>query len=573
MTYDVLIKGGSVVDGSGSDSVLADIAVVDGKIAEIAPSIEGDAREQINASGMVVTPGFIDPHTHFDGQATWDQELAPTSWHGITTAVMGNCGVGFAPAHRGKQQRDELIELMEGVEDIPGTALWQGMSWNWESFPEYLDELDRLPRKIDVMAHVPHGALRPYVMGERGLGKEHATAKDIEVMTEIVRESVAAGAAGFSTNRMALHKSLSGISVPGTFAEEDELLALTRPMGELGHGVLQVIPDGVVGENPGACEREIDMYRRISLETGVPVTFSLAIPHNDLELSDRILQLVDKANADGARLIPQCQARAAGYLMGWESMNPFLDDCPTAREVHKLAPGQRRQKAADPEIRAKILSEFDRDAFYSVHTRAMAFPTTYLVSGDYVCEPDHNRSLIIEAERLGVDPIELLYDWMTEGMAQSFFSGYGDGNLDRIVQQLNHPAAVPSLADGGAHVSIMCDAGVPSFMLQHYVRERSRGTKMKLESVVEKLTSKPAAIYNLKDRGLLQKGLRADINVIDVDNIKLKPLETLYDLPLGAPRLMQAADGYIATLCNGDVTYHSGKGTESYPGGLVRLGH
>lgn len=570
--YDILIKGGTVVDGTGGDKYQADIAISGGVIGKIEPGIEDQAEEVLDATGLSVTPGFIDPHTHFDGQATWDQELAPTSWHGVTTAVMGNCGVGFAPAHRSKQHREELIELMEGVEDIPGTALWQGMSWNWETFPEYMDELERLPRKIDVMAHLPHGALRPYVMGQRGLGKEHATAEDIESMANIIREAVAAGAAGFSTNRMALHKSLSGVSVPGTFAEEEELFALVRPMGELGQGVLQVIPDGVVGENPGACEREIQMYHRISVETGVPVTFSLAIPHNDLELGERILQLVDKANSDGARLIPQCQARAAGYLMGWEAMNPFLDDCPTAREVHKLPPSERRRKAADSGIRAKILAEFDRDAFYAVHTRAMAFPTTYLLSGDYICEPDHDKSLIAQAEHLNVDPIELLYDWMTEGMAQSFFSGYGDGNLDRIVKQLNHSSAVPSLADGGAHVSIMCDAGVPSFMLQHYVRDRTQSPRMKLEAVVEKLSSKPAAIYNLKDRGKLEEGLRADVNIIDTDNIKLKMYETLYDLPLGAPRLMQAVDGYVATVCKGKFTYRDGRATENYPGGLIRLG-
>ena len=285
--YDVLIKGGTVIDGSGGRAFTADVAVSGGKIACIAANIDEDAKDIIDATGLSVTPGFIDPHTHYDGQATWDKELAPSSWHGVTTVVVGNCGVGFAPVHQQKEKRDELIALMEGVEDIPGTALWEGLTWNWETFPEYLDELDSLSRKIDVMAHIPHGALRPYVMGSRGIGKENATAKDIDTMAGMVRDALEAGAAGFSTNRTALHVSLSGEPVPGTFAKEEEMLALTRPIGEIGHGVLQVIPDGAVGENKGAYERELEMYRRISLETGATVTFSLAQPHGDLELSDR----------------------------------------------------------------------------------------------------------------------------------------------------------------------------------------------------------------------------------------------------------------------------------------------
>ena len=567
--YDVLIKGGTVIDGSGGRAFTADVAVSGGKIACIAANIDEDAKDIIDATGLSVTPGFIDPHTHYDGQATWDKELAPSSWHGVTTVVVGNCGVGFAPVHQQKEKRDELIALMEGVEDIPGTALWEGLTWNWETFPEYLDELDSLSRKIDVMAHIPHGALRPYVMGSRGIGKENATAKDIDTMAGMVRDALEAGAAGFSTNRTALHVSLSGEPVPGTFAKEEEMLALTRPIGEIGHGVLQVIPDGAVGENKGAYERELEMYRRISLETGATVTFSLAQPHGDLELSDRAQVLIEKANMQGARLIPQVMARPAGYIMGWESMNPFVGLSQTACEVAKLPPKERRLKAAEPSIRKRILSEFDLDEYLS--SRATMWPTTYQMLGDYVCEPDHKRSIMLESQRLCIHPVELLYDWLLDGAAQSYFAGYGDGNLNRLLKLIKSPYAIPSLADGGAHVSLMCDGGAPSFMLQHYVRERS-GERLGLEQAIQMLSSKPAALYDLQDRGELKKGLRADINVIDTDNIKLRMHETAYDLPLGAPRLLQRADGYVATLCKGKITFRNGVATQNYPGGLLRLG-
>ena len=572
---DYLIREGMLVDGTGRPGRLADVAVQDGMIRSIeAPgSVDpAQARQLIDATGKLITPGFVDPHTHYDGQATWDDRLAPSSDHGVTTAVIGNCGVGFAPVRPGSE--DFLIALMEGVEDIPGAALADGIDWAWESFPEYLDALERMPRAIELAAQVPHGAIRAYVLGRSGDVNRPATRKEIDEMAALTEAAVAAGAVAFSTNRIALHVSTNGEAVPGTFAEKDEILALVRATQAGGSNLLQVVPDGLMGENPDGFRAEIDLYRELSLETGCTVSFTLAQNNVQIDLWQELLETMDRANAEGAKLVGMAANRPAGMLMSWNSYNIFMDR-PSYLEVAELPLGERIERLRDPALRERILSEsVQSPLLQNGHMIVMqSLGATYTLDQAPAFEPDPSESLGRVIERSGEPPEKVVYDTMCDlgdGFLHVYMGNYAEGDLGAVEQMMRHESTFIGAADGGAHVTVLCDAGYPTFMLQHWVRDRNRGERFSVEDAVRMLTQEPADLYGLADRGVVEPGRRADLNIIDLDRLRLHMPRVENDLPTGAPRLLQAADGYVATLVGGQVTSREGRDTGARPGGLVR---
>ena len=563
--FDLLIRGGAVVDGTGAAPTVADVAVSGGRVAAIESRIDADAAEVIDAAGCYVTPGFVDVHTHYDGQATWDPIMAPSAWHGVTTVVMGNCGVGFAPAD--PSRHDWLIELMEGVEDIPGAALHEGITWRWETFPEYLDELERLGRTIDVAAQVPHGAVRAYVMGERGATTTSPTPAELAEMARIVGEGTQAGAVAFSTNRLPMHTSLSGVPVPGTFADHEELAAIMSALD--GQALVEVVPAGSMGEDPDAPIREVELYRRLSLETGRAITFTMVQIHVNPGQWRQQMDIVERANAEGAKLVPQVQGRPGGLLAGWDQFNPFAKRT-SYQSVGHLPLEERLAELRRPEVRAAILAE-DIPGDPAMGILRHSLHATFPFDGGPVFEPDPSESVAAMAERGGTDVLELVYDLMCErGMLQVFFTGYRHGDLEDLRQMMVHPMTVVGLADGGAHCSVISDASLPTYMLQHWVRDRQRGPKLSIAEAVKMLTSEPAELYGFDDRGVLAAGKRADVNVIDLDGMSLHLPEVVGDLPTGACRLLQTADGYDATICAGQVTFRNGQPTGARPGTLIR---
>ncbi len=572
---DFLIREGMLVDGTGRPGRLADVVVQGGMIRSIeAPgSVDpAQARQLIDAAGKLITPGFVDPHTHYDGQATWDDRLAPSSDHGVTTAVIGNCGVGFAPVRPGSE--DFLIALMEGVEDIPGAALADGIDWAWESFPEYLDALERMPRAIELAAQVPHGAIRAYVLGRSGDVNRPATRKEIDEMAALTEAAVAAGAVAFSTNRIALHVSTNGEAVPGTFAEKDEILALVRATQAGGSNLLQVVPDGLMGENPDGFRAEIDLYRELSLETGCTVSFTLAQNNVQIDLWQELLETMDRANAEGAKLVGMAANRPAGMLMSWNSYNIFMDR-PSYLEVAELPLGERIERLRDPALRERILSEsVQSPLLQNGHMIVMqSLGATYTLDQAPAFEPDPSESLGRVIERSGEPPEKVVYDTMCDlgdGFLHVYMGNYAEGDLGAVEQMMRHESTFIGAADGGAHVTVLCDAGYPTFMLQHWVRDRNRGERFSVEDAVRMLTQEPADLYGLADRGVVEPGRRADLNIIDLDRLRLHMPRVENDLPTGAPRLLQAADGYVATLVGGQVTAREGRDTGARPGGLVR---
>ncbi|MGE4652166.1 MAG: amidohydrolase family protein [Myxococcota bacterium] len=575
---DLLIRNGTVVDGSGAPARKADVAVQGGLIRAIEPPgrLGEGAREVLEADGLWVTPGFVDVHTHYDGQVTWDSLLAPSAWHGVTSVVMGNCGVGFAPVR--PDRRQFLIELMEGVEDIPGSALSDGIRWEWESFPEYLDALERLPRAVEVAAQVPHGAVRAYVMDDRGTPGTQASADDIRRMADIAREGVAAGAVGFSTNRLPLHTSIHGDPVPGTFASEQELLAIMKAFRETGQGLLEVVPAGAMGEEPAAPIREVELYRRLSLETGCAITFSLAQIQTAPRHWEEILQRVERANTEGARLVPQVAGRPAGLLMSWETFNPFMAR-PSYGSLAKLPLPERVAQLREPATRAAILAEAEHDHSAMAMMRN-SYDTTFPLQDGPVYEPDPEDSIAARAQREQRPADELIYDLMCDlaqdseggepGFLHVWFSGYKDGNLDAIGSMMRHPDTVVGLADGGAHCSMICDASMPTYLLEHWVRDRQAGARLGIEEAVRILARDPAELYELNDRGTLAPGLRADLNVIDLEALRLHTPRIARDLPTGAPRVVQDSSGYAATVVGGEITFRDDEDTGARPGGLIR---
>lgn len=576
--FDLLIRNGTVVDGTGSDRFTADVAIADGVIAAVGPDLDNDARETIDATGLLVTPGFVDVHTHYDGQVTWDETLEPTSLHGVTTLVMGNCGVGFAPVRPGTEEW--LIQLMEGVEDIPGAALSEGIEWDWETFPEYLDALEARRWSVDVGTQIPHGSVRAYVMGERGARNEPASPDEIEAMAEIVREAVEAGALGVSTSRTIGHRAMDGEPVPGTFAAEDELFALGRALRDGGGGVFELAPAGVAGLDLVAPMREVDWMRRLSAETGQPVTFAMLQVPGAPDLWKEQMAASLAATAQGARLHPQVAGRPFGVLVGFQTGHPFMLR-PTYLRLADLPISERVVELRRPEIRAAILAEdnVERSRGGSVNEGvamliAAMLDRLYVLGDPPDYEPTRERSVGAIAEASGVSAEEAAYDaFLAEDghallMAPLF--NYVDSNHDVIREQLTHPTAVVGLGDGGAHCGLICDASLPTTMISHWTRDRARGEKLPLEWVVRKQTKDTAELFGMTDRGTICVGRRGDVNIIDHDRINLRTPELVHDLPAGGRRLIQRADGYVATIVSGVVTREHGEDTGARPGRLVR---
>ena len=574
--HDLILEGGTVVDGTGASPREADVAIDGARITAVGKGL-GPARRTLDARGKLVTPGFVDIHTHYDGQATWDALLTPSCWHGVTTVVMGNCGVGFAPVRKGSEQF--LIGLMEGVEDIPGTALAAGMRWGWESFPEFLDALDRLPHALDIGTQVPHGPVRAYVMGERGAKNEPAKPDDIARMAEIVREAIRAGALGFSTSRTIVHRAVDGEPVPGTFAAEDELFGIGRVLGELGKGLFELAPAGAMGEDLAAPEREVAWMRKLSAEIGRPVSFALSQNDVDKEQYRQVLALCREANAQGAHIVPQVGSRPTMLLIGHQTFHPFSYR-PTYRKLEALPLAERVAKLRDPEIRRCILSEeneaTDPRIAVVMHLIAHGLHKIFPLGDPPDYEPGPEKSVKAIAAREGRDPYEVLYDLMLEGDGRALLMlailSYSDGDLEAMRAMLEHPDSAFGLGDGGAHCGAICDASMTTFLLTHWARDRKRGPKLPLEWVVRKMTRDTAELYGLRDRGVVAPGKKADLNVIDWQNLQLSLPELVFDLPAGARRLIQRARGYDATLVSGEVTFEHGEHTGALPGKLLRGG-
>jgi N-acyl-D-amino-acid deacylase len=575
VSYDVIIRGGTVVDGTGAVPRTADVAVRDGLIVDVG-RVDSTARRTIDADGLIVTPGFVDIHTHFDGQATWDPHLTPSCWHGVTTAILGNCGIGFAPVHA--DRHDWLIDLMEGVEDIPGSALAEGITWEWETFGEYLDALERMPRAVDVGTQIPHAALRGYVMGDRALGSP--TADDIETMQRAVVDGLRAGALGMSFGRTAGHRSAAGEYVPGTFSEEDELTALMAAMAEAGRGVLQVVPAGVGGEMGGdhrhSIDAEIEWITRLGVQHRVPLTFLAMVNEQDPHDWQRWFAAVHQANSSGATVRPQVASRAFGMLMGHQSrMNPFRHR-PSYRALMDLPFDERIARLRDPDIKARILAEPPDpcDPPSADQLNRHTFKRLYPLGDRLDYEPSAQDSVAAIAEREGRDPWEVTYDLLLGAGGREFLLlpllNYAGNNYDHLHDMMSDPVSIQGLGDGGAHCGIICDASMTTYLISHWVRDRTRGPRLPLEMAVHRLTGDPAAFYGLGDRGVLAPGRRADVNLIDLDRLGLHYPERVEDLPAGAGRLIQRSDGYVETLVRGETIVADGELTDARPGGLVR---
>jgi len=563
--HDLVIRNGKIVDGTGKPAFIGDVAIDGGKITSVGGKA-GAGRREIDATGLLVTPGFVDIHTHYDGQVTWDPYLTPSSWHGVTTLVMGNCGVGFAPVEPGKEEF--LIGLMEGVEDIPGTALAEGIKWNWESFPEYMNAVEKMKRAVDVGVQVPHGSVRAYVMGERGAHNEAATPDDIAKMATVVRDGLRAGALGFTTSRTMLHRAKNKELVPGTFASEDELLGIGRALGEAGHGVFEMASDMV---GPDAT---MEWMVKLSAETKLPITFAMAQTDRDPNSYRKMLDRVKELNSNGAHLAPQISARPTGLLMGLESsLHPFITH-PTYKTIAHLPIDERVAKMREPAMRAQLLSEQpsvnDTVTRYLLTNFAKYFPLGD--PPDY--EPTRESSVAARAERMGVSPAELTYDLMLERNGRELlympFGNYAEYNHNALREMLLDPVTTLGLSDGGAHCGLICDASMPSYMLSHWVRDRSRGERMPVETAIRLQTSDTAKLYGLGDRGVLASGMKADVNVIDLDTLRLHAPQMVFDLPAGGRRLIQRAEGYKFTILSGEVTFQDGIPTEAMPGKLIR---
>ena len=569
---DLLIKGGTVVDGTGSKGYTADVAIADGVILEVG-RIKDSARKTINADGLLVTPGWVDVHTHYDGQATWDQLITPSFWHGVTTVVMGNCGVGFAPVAPDKHEW--LIGLMEGVEDIPHAALSEGISWGWESFPEYLDALEKIPHAIDVGSQIAHGPIRAYVMGERGAKNEPATEQDIAEMSAIALEGLKAGALGISTSRTMMHLAIDGEPVPGTFATEQELLGLANAIKKAGHGIVESAPAGITGDDLLAPEKEIAWMEKVSVEVGVPITFLFAQNNVEPEAWRVMLTECDRANAAGARIYPQVFGRQTNLLFSFQGNNPFFR-YPSYQSLIDLPQAERVARLSNLELRNRIISETDPndDAFTKFVQNS--WDTTYELGEPMDFEPHPEFSIESIAKREKRDPKAVAYDLMLkrDGSNFLFFSGinYSYGNHDCLREMIAHPRSVLGGSDGGAHCTYICDASVPTFMLTHWTRDRTRGERFPIEWVIKKQSRDPARIFGLTDRGVISPGFKADLNLINYGELKIHTPFMVHDLPSGAPRLMTTADGYEATIVSGTVVQRRSEETGERPGRVIRGG-
>jgi N-acyl-D-aspartate/D-glutamate deacylase len=573
--FDLIISGGRVLDGTGSPERLVDVGVRDGVIAAVEQGLAAQAgatTELIDATGRLVTPGFVDLHTHFDGQVTWDELLDPVTGHGVTTVMMGNCGVGFAPVRPGREQ--QLIELMEGVEDIPGTALSEGIDWRWETFPEYLDVLESGQWSVDVGTHVPHGAVRAYVRpGDPG---GEATEEELREMARIVQEGIEAGAYGFTTSRTMGHRSVDGSPVPGTFAVLDELLAMGAAVAAGGGKIFEVAPSGLFrSDDPTIVAGEVAWMGQVAERTGLTVTFIMLQSHDQPDRWRDEIAEARRWTAMGARVVPLVAARSASILYGWDIRHPFMAR-PSYRAIDGLPLAERITALRDPAIRAAILSEqdqIDRPAVANeLRFLRNVLPLCFAMSGDADYEQPLDRRLTVLAEQRAQTIETVAYDeLLVDGALLRYpLYNYAGGDHSVLHEQLSDPDSLVSLGDGGAHCAFICDASMPTYLLTHWGRDRVRGPRLAVPDLIRRLTSQPADLYGLADRGRIAPGLRADLNVIDFDRLSLAMPAAVHDLPAGGTRLLQPATGYDATIVRGVVTRRHGHDTGARPGRLLR---
>lgn len=584
MDYDLIIKNGEVVDGTGAARRKADVAVKDGVIVAIG-EITGEASRVLDAEGLLVTPGFVDIHTHYDGQVSWDEELAPSCLHGVTTAVMGNCGVGFAPVRA--SDKDRLVALMEGVEDIPGAALTEGISWNWESLPEYMDAIDAMPHTIDFAVQIPHDALRVYVMGDRAVAGELATDEDIAKMRALTREALEAGAVGFATGRTDNHRDKDGSATPASEANVRELVGIAEAFKGLEHGVLQAVSDFDINAGRQRFDEEFDVVERMAAASdGHSLSMTLLQRNRDTTQWQRIIARAEEANEKGVNVRLQVAARGIGILLGLQAtFHPFMG-YPSYMAIAHLPLEERVLAMKDPGFKARLLAE--KSVSVSENSSIPPLVDEFLDNLDFVSmrlyrlgdhfdyEPEPQHSILAEAYRRNTSSLEIIYDAMLEdgGRELLYFPLYNylEQNLDAVYQMLNHPLALMALSDGGAHVGTVCDASFPTTMLTLWTRDRTRGERIPLEKAVHMLSGANATYMGFHDRGTLSVGKRADINVIDHKALSLHRPRMVQDLPAGGQRLLQDASGYVATFVAGQQIIDRDKITDARPGRLVRLG-
>jgi N-acyl-D-aspartate/D-glutamate deacylase len=561
--HDLVLRGGTIVDGSGEEPFLGDLAIQRGRVAQVG-HVEGAGREEIDAHGLVVTPGFVDIHTHYDGHASWDNRMQPSSAHGVTTVVMGNCGVGFAPCRR--EDHDKLIMLMEGVEDIPEVVLKEGLPWTWETFPDYLDFLSTRSFDMDVAAQISHAPLRVYVMGQRGVDREAATDQDIAEMARIAGEAVRSGALGFSTSRSINHRASDGTPIASLTAAEKELAAIAMALKDAGSGVVQVISDFIDDV------AEFDIIRGIALKSGRPISFSL------LQLPDapnrwkKLLAWVDEANRAGAHIKAQVCGRPIGVLLGFElSYNPF-SYTPSYAAIARLPFQQKLEQLRLPHVRADILGEFPGASNEALARIVRNFDRIYPLGDPPAYEPTQDRSIAAIAAGLGRNPAELVYDMMLAQEGRTILYApavnYAEGNTDAALAMMQDANTVLGLGDGGAHCGLICDSSFTTYMLTRWAKDPHG--RMTLPKAVRALTAETSAAVGLLDRGMISPGYRADLNVIDMEKLALRMPHMAYDLPSGGGRLRQDSEGYVATIVAGELTYRNGVPTGALPGRLVR---
>ena len=565
--YDLIIRNGTIHDGAGSEPYIGDLAIKGGLIAAVG-EVNGSAAREFDASGLIVTPGFIDVHTHYDGQATWENRLMPSSGHGVTSVVMGNCGVGFAPCR--PEQRNILISLMEGVEDVPEVVMTHGLPWNWESFPDYLNALEARQYDVDIAAQLPHSALRVFVMGERAAEKEAPTADDLQKMRELTAEAIKAGALGVTTSRNLLHRTKAGALAPSLFSEEDELAALADGLKDAGTGVFQLIPAPM-----GDAQDEFSLMARLARRSGKPLSYTLIqMPVGDEQAWRKSLDGLSQAEQEGLQIRAQVAPRPVGMFYGLSlSFHPFALH-PSYKAIADLPLDQRVAKMRDPHFRAQLLSESPEDSNPVSLKTVKAFQYAYAWGSRIDYEPDADTRLDRQAAQAGQSVEDYAYDLLLANEGQSLFylpgANYRDGNLKAVREMLGHARTVVGLADGGAHYGMICDASFPTYFLLRWARDAAEDEKIALPQAIAALTSEPAALVGLQDRGRLAPGLKADLNLIDLEWLRLDVPSVVHDLPAGGRRMRQKAEGYVATIVSGEITYLDGEATGALPGRLIR---